>query len=406
MSLKLKINTKDWFLYMILIPFLYPRGFSEYIPVYKTFFTLWLYGAMIGISLMVLFEISNRAVSIRTYNCWLTLYFAVMIFLTLLIRKSFNAGLQKMFATPALCVLCAIYLKKNPKALIKCLNNLLTIIFLLNFTIFNPLLWEQYFSPIENHITFLGHVQINTQLGVVGIFFACLGYCLNINSKKEMNFQVILSVITMILSFTNAAYMALILLIMFWLFEKFGIKKSFISKAQIYACLYILINACLFIFITYKGISLSIAGFSLNGRGHIWREALNTFFKNPIHGYGVHGVLIKVFWSAWTGNGQGMNYMHNQILQVLNDGGVMLFIPYIFMIFSCIKNLNKIQSKKLQFWLSVCMIIMLFVMTFESVMDYFYVFFVFMTVSYLPEIQTKVPCMAAKINYGSYKKEL
>lgn len=396
MSLKLRIDPKGWLLYIILIPFLYPRGFSEYISVYKIFFTLWLYGAIVCVFLIAIFEISNYTVSLKPYNFWLTLYFLVMAFLTLLIRKSFNGGLQKTFATPALCILCAIYLKKNPKIFIKCLNNLLIIVFLLNLTIFNPLLWKEYFAPAENHITFLGHVQINAQLGTVGIFFACLSYYLNIANRKKMILQVIVSIITMIMSFTNASYIALILLIVFWLFEKSGIRKVIIFKTQIYVYLYILVNIFLFMFITYKGLSLSIAGFSLNGRGHIWREALNSFFRNPIHGYGVHGVLIKVFWSAWTGNGQGMNYMHNQILQVLNDGGSMLFIPYIFMIFSCIKNLNKIQSKKLQFWLSGCMIIMLFVMTFESVMDYFYVFFVFMAVSYLPEIQRKAMYTEAK----------
>ena len=81
-----------------------------------------------------------------------------------------------------------------------------------------------------------------------------------------------------------------------------------------------------------------------------------------------------------------MNYMHNQILQVLNDGGVILFIPYIFMIVSGIKNLNRLEKGQLQFWSMICMVITLFVMTFESAMEYFYVFLVFMAISYLPEI--------------------
>lgn len=386
MSLKLKIDLKGWFLYVILIPFLYPRGFSEYIPAYKTFFTLWLYGAMICVFMTIIFEISNYRISLKPYNCWLILYFVIMILLTLLVQKSFNEGLQKMFATPALCILSAIYLRKEPKCFIRCVNNLLTVIFLLNLTIFSPIFWSQYFAPITNHITFLGHVQISTQLGIAGIFFAYLNYNLYSRSKKRLIFNIVLSVVTMISSFTSAAYISVIALTILWLIRKLKIQLKIISKTQVCVYVYFLFNLFLFWFITYKGVSLSVAGFSLNGRGHIWREALNSFLRNPVRGYGVHGVLIKVFWSAWTGDGQGMNYMHNQILQVLNDGGVILFIPYIFMIVSGIKNLNRLEKGQLRFWSMICMVITLFVMTFESAMEYFYVFLVFMAISYLPEI--------------------
>ena len=57
MEIKLTIKKYDILLYLILIPFLYPRGFQEYIGTYKMFFTGWLYLAIILI--VVVFVLSK-----------------------------------------------------------------------------------------------------------------------------------------------------------------------------------------------------------------------------------------------------------------------------------------------------------------------------------------------------------
>ena len=385
--MKLKFNVHNWILYIILTPFLYPRGFSEYIPAYKSFFTFWLYGAVVYIFLLFLFGISQCKVSKKISNLWILLYFTVMIVLTFIIRGSFSEGLQKLFATPALCVFCALYLKRSPKRFIRSVNNLLIILFLLNLFIFNPIFWKLYFSPITNHITFFGHVQISAQLGTLGVFFAYLDYELCSGNRKRLSIQILLSVVTMISSFTSAAYIVCIFLIIFWLLMKTQFQKIYRFKGQIYLIIYILINLFFFWFINCKGTSFSFVGFSLNGRGFIWYEAIKSFLNSPIYGYGVHGVLIKVFWSFWVGDGQGMNYMHNQILQILNDGGIILFIIFVFMLYSVIKNLDVLRNRKLRCWSVASVLLMLFIMIIETVMEYFYMFFILMTVTYLPDIQ-------------------
>lgn len=386
LTFKITVNVKNWFLYIILIPFLYPRGFDEYIPAYKNFFTLWLLVAIICIFILFLFELSKGIISEKPYFYWCMLYFFVMFIITFTIKQSFTGGLKKVFAIPSLCILCVIYFKKNPKMLIKSINNLLILIFLLNTTIFNPLLWKEYFEPITNHMTFLGHVQVGAQIGLIGILFAYLEYYFYPGNKKRIFLQVMLSAISMAISFTSAAYIALIILLVFYFLRKSKFQRIFMFKGQVYALVYFFINILLFIFIFNYGTSLTLLGFSLNGRGFIWREALNSFSNSPVYGYGVNGILIKVFWSYWTGDGQGMNYMHNQILQVLNDGGIILFIFFTLMIFSGLKNFNKLQISGLKFWSVVCMVIMLFIMTFESTMEYSYVFFMFAAFAYLPDI--------------------
>ena len=51
-----KVNLHDVIGYLIIIPFLNPRGFYEVLPIYKTLMTGWMYLAL----LMVLFEIFTQ----------------------------------------------------------------------------------------------------------------------------------------------------------------------------------------------------------------------------------------------------------------------------------------------------------------------------------------------------------
>ena len=100
--------------------------------------------------------------------------------------------------------------------------------------------------------------------------------------------------------------------------------------------------------ITKLGPVLNIGNLSLNGRGFIWEKAIESFLKSPIWGYGVHGTLIQVFWSKWSGDGSGMNYMHNQLLQVANDGGLILLVLYVLMIYAVMDSIDKIPNKRIK----------------------------------------------------------
>lgn len=383
MKICLKANGNNFILYFLLIPFLYPKGMGVYFPEYKIFFTSWLYVSLVVIYLLIFYEVLKMKLLSTKYIYVVLMYFVIMFVLTLTIRHTFVDGLQKIFATPALCLLSGLYLKRTPVRYIVVMNNILRILFFLNITFFSPLFWSQ-FAPISNHLTFLGHVQIGAQLGTVGVFFAYLEYILCNQPKRKFITQVVLSIITMLTSFTSAAYISIILLILFWILDKLKIKKIFVFKGQTYLIYYLVLNVILFMVILSGRISFEFLGFSLNGRGFIWKEALNSFFASPIYGYGVQGVLIKVFWSVWVEDGAGMNYMHNQILQVLNDGGLLLLVPYILMLYYSVKSLNQIEKHRVKFWITICTIIMLINLTFESSFEYFYAFLMFTAIAYLP----------------------
>lgn len=388
-----RLKYKNIILIFLLIPFLCPRGFLEYFSFYKLFFSAWLY-LSVGIIYMVVIAkiLTLKKIKANNFVSAMILYFSIIVIITFLVRQSFSGALQKLFATPALCILSVYYLKKNPSQIIKYTNNILIIIFTLNSTIFSPLVWPTYFRPTTNHILFIGHVQTAVQIGMLAILTAYIEYEVYNGKKRKYVLLMILSCITMLMSFTSAAYIALILLLLFKILSSFKIYGPIALEGRFYLYLYLFFNFILF-FIIYAGkSSLEIAGFSLNGRGFIWAKAIESFFKSPIYGYGANGVLIKVFWSYWVGDGQGMNYMHNQILQILNDGGIILFVAFIYMLYIAMSTIDKLKDRKIRFHVSTFIAIILIVMTFESVMEYFYFSYILCIVAYLPRLAQEQRC--------------
>lgn len=159
-----------------------------------------------------------------------------------------------------------------------------------------------------------------------------------------------------------------VLLIYTLLYEKIQLKW----KGKKYVTLYVVMNVLLFFVIAKLGLALNIGGLSLNGRGFIWEKAIENFLKSPIWGYGVHGTLIQVFWSKWNGDGSGMNYMHNQLLQVANDGGLILLVLYVLMIYTVMDSIDRIPNKRIQKRCVGFMLAVLVVMSFESGLEYVY----------------------------------
>ena len=217
-----RLKYKNIILIFLLIPFLCPRGFLEYFSFYKLFLTAWLY-LSVGIIYIVAIAklLTLKKIKINSFVGSMILYFSIIIIITFLVRQSFSGALQKLFATPALCIFSVYYLKKNPLQIIKYTNNILIIIFVLNSTIFSPLVWPTYFRPISNHLLFIGHVQTAVQIGMLAILTAYIEYEVYNGNKKKYVLLMILSYINMLMSFTSAAYISIILLLLFKILGNF-----------------------------------------------------------------------------------------------------------------------------------------------------------------------------------------
>lgn len=378
--MKIKLKTRDILLYLFLIPFLHPRGFDEYFGWYKNFFTIWMYLAMaIGI---FYFVYSVFGLRMRYPKCILAmmLYFGLMAIITLCKMGSFNGGLQKIFAAPVLCMLCAFFAETNGERLIEVLENILFVVFGLNIIVFNPGLFNHYFSARDEQLRllFIGHVQIAAQLGLLGLYVACLSSNIKGKAMFRSKLLIVFSAFTMLMSFTSASMIVLVILFIGGLYIRLSRTGKLLKHdSRFYVVGYFLLDAILMLYLYTNGWLFQLFGLNINGRGYIWEQVYNKFSESPWVGYGVKGVLVKVFWSIWVGDGQGMNYTHNQIFQVLLDGGIILFLSFGLFLFTFTKCMKKnLEDKTLKFS-NVCLIGMLFVMIFESVFEYHYVILLF-----------------------------
>lgn len=207
-----KIDLRSLLCYFVMIPFLHPRGFDEYSLMYKNFFTAWLYASLAIIVTLYIADFAKRNVRYKKSLIYMLCYYILSIIITFTLQHGLGAGLQKMIAAPALCLVCAYYLTHHTQIFLDCICNLLIIVLGLTVVIFNPFFFGQYFCD-EIHLMFIGHVQIAAQLGLLGIFLTYLLNRIHGGWSFRTSSLLVFSVGTMLMSLTSSSFLSLFVLI-------------------------------------------------------------------------------------------------------------------------------------------------------------------------------------------------
>ena len=376
--MKIKYNPQNLKWYLILIPFLYPRGFSEYFILCKQIMTCWLYIAIAGIAIYFVFRLGTGRIKINSVFASVLLYFGVMLIETLLMQGGVNEGLQKVFATPALFMFFLTAFQYQPANIMVSMANILLIDNFLNCTIFCPPMLEKIMG--ENYITnicFIGHVQMCAQIGVLGIAVAYLvqkyGY------KKRAIVLYTLSLGTMVFSGAIASYIAFGIILIAYIFYNWG-GRYILAKPS---------PKLIFLFGTaLQAVMIPIVIFyriDFGARYYVWIDAVRQLASHYLTGFGVYGVLIHTFWMEWTGD-LGMNYAHNEVLQILLDGGIILFCCYFVMCFSLIKRYSLAVDRKTRYWFNCFLILYMAVGVTDSVTEYNYYYIFLLLMLFLPKL--------------------
>lgn len=376
------INKKNIIWYFALVPFLFPKGFSEYFYGYKKFGVFILGIAIVIILTRELFivSLSNWMIKLYVPLVMILLYHITLLVITLAKQGTITEGLQKIFAVPVICLLLTEGGRRRLFNIIDVTCNILIVEFLLNLLVFNQWLFPTYFL-VDRHITFIGHVQVSAEIGILGLLIAYAELKYRVYKAKPI-VLIILSFITMIYSRTVASYVSIILIVIFLLLENILLVKSFIVK-------HVKLITVIFIVLTVMWINIdNIPVFSrfhssivhyTSGRTFIWDKGIELFREKPFWGYGAYGALIKPFWVQYTNGGIGFNYAHNTILQLLLDGGIVLTIIFIIMLFVYLYYVDKfINDCNTKYIIYVLFITFLFVGQFESITEYYY-FYMFLS---------------------------
>ena len=352
----MKISLLTLYYLFVEIAFLFPRGYGEYSEIYHLIMTLLVWSAVMLITITEIPKIIKHSKRVSSNSKMIAVYFLMAIIITIVLQKGMQSGLQQMIATPIFCVFLIQNIKKHPQ---KLLDTLATV-FIMNLSL-NIVITRIAFVP-NSHIIFLGHVQMVSQYGLAALVVSVLYYMTYKDKKIKMCGLVLLTVFTMLTTDADSAVFSALIIIIGFIVYKFKLYRVFFFKTEIYMFGMIAMNIAI-VYLTAVNRTI-IPGLDFSGRRFVWQDALLNIKAHPIFGYGIDGILLHTFWTEWSGG--GFNYAHNQILQNLLDGGVMLTISFWIMIFAFIKPAKKIPKVKYRVFVNSSIIALLFVMIFDS----------------------------------------
>ena len=364
-----RIRIIDIWFFFVLLSFLHPKGFSEISPIYNSFFTSCVWLSTITIFFQLLFRILVGKLHIKKIFSPIVIYFIAAYIITYVQRDLIESGLQQLIATPALCLFLSLNFERNWKSIIHIINNLLIIFFIINLLT----LWNVFSGTF--HQIFLGHVQVVPQFGLLAFFFANLEIILEDKKKIKDIVLILLAIVTMLFGDVLLAIITLVIMLLIWIVYKWRIYQMFSLSSMWYIIVMFFINMLLLnIVSSYNNIlQRVITDYTLSGRMFIWRNAIEIIKQQPWLGYGIAGVQIQTFWSM------GMNYAHNQIIQNLIDGGVVLLFSFWMMILSYGKFITKLQDVRVKVLSNATLIAFLSIMLTEAVTIYVY-FYLFLSI--------------------------
>lgn len=381
----LNITTKsELYIYAVIFAILCPRGPIELSSAYKYVFTLFTWGivALIWLRFFMRFPVNKHTVNKEYLPA--VLYFVFAIIISLAVKRSVSGGLQQLFAYPTFFLFICEEMRRNSKTVIKAFAGILTVLLAMNFPL-TPII----FRRVLYHITFLGHVQMISQFGVLAIFIAVIGFMSDVLSRRKACLLAALTFLNMMTTDASSAVLSAVIIVAVLIVYIFKLYNLFCFKSQIYVGIMVAFSFFIIVAACKSWLVGMVPDYTFSGRSYIWREVFQRFSESPIYGYGIEGILIKPF---WVGPNGGFNYAHNQIMQNILDGGVILFTLFWAMILSLAQSINKMKNKILVIVSNAALICTLFMMVFDSVSLYCYsyvLFAIIMNSEFLFDSETK-----------------
>ena len=348
--------------YLVLVPILAPRGLEVYIQGYKSIITFF---ALLSLGL-VLFDSMIRfraCAKILPYPVGFLVYFVLAFLLTLFSPDGISAGLQALFYYPAAFFYIIGLDEQGYREYSVAAAHILLVLFLCQI-----LLGPSLFSSIY-HRAFLGHIQVFSQYGMLAAFLVAQLLLKKWGSKLLPIALLISGAICMITVEADSAHLALAVLVVGLLLLTVVPTLVHLNLRFVTVLGFCISALTVWLTITSRSPLINTGlDWTFNGRLFVWESANALISNSPWVGYGVENTVISTFWS------EGMTYAHNQLMQCLVDGGVILLLAMIWMLLSVCRYIKQIDNLNLK---RVCIAIycsLLFISIFDSFTLYGYSF--------------------------------
>lgn len=353
-------------MFYFILAFIFYAGSSEFIrlnSIFRNFFDVFY--------LIVCIFYFIKAVTkkrINTYIWTVFLFYICQGISTLMGVKSFSYihyMLQAMAAT--FFVNDGMY--ENPKCLIEKLRDAALLILIINILC---LMVKPYgfFGSGNTAFYFLGFRIAFTPYAFVAVVFSFIDdmYKKCAVISKITIFTIALSVFTVVIKTVSTGMVCVTLFTLVVLSYK-QIPKRLVNIWLVY-----IVYTVFFLGVVVFGIQTNWKPLAFiltdvlqkdvtfNNRTYIWASAIKHFLANPIWGYGINpkgGIYVNfVYQSKYT-------TAHNQILNILCDGGIVSLISFITIFINMGYNIRCIYDKKKSVIATFSIMFMLFIMITE-----------------------------------------
>lgn len=375
-----KFTKRELIYFLILFPFLKPESFAQISFLDNIFDFL----RIISSVFMIYMIIKDKTFS-KFFLSIIT--FEVILLLITFFKVGFNyIPIIKAVSIVLLCGYIETILKRDKNECLNVLNfgfgvlvfaNLITMLLYKNgmYLKVNP---DGIWSTADNWL--LGFKNNLAMVLLPSLLISGI-YSYWKYNKLSISFSVTAFAICLSLFLSRSSTMIIIgfLIIMYILFEKFILKYS---KKIFNIKNYLILNITFFIGIVILRMQNIFSFFitnilnesiTFNNRVYVWDNALKWIFKSPIFGYGFENSLVKI---QKFGASTFIN-AHNQILEIMYQGGIILFISFLYFVYLVISKLLQFNSK-ISIWISFIMFLLFIIFQFEVYFTSPFVFLIFL----------------------------
>lgn len=339
----ININTIIYFL--LLVPFFKPTCISFLYPKINIIYKLLQIISCLAILLLFL-----KKMRISKFIIYISLFQLIILVATFLNDGDIKTVIFDTIQVIATAIIIEIGLQNKKNSLIKSLLFIYEILLTINLITIFLYPNGMYVHPISHFRTnwFLGHDNNHIVYILSGIMVSFIySYIEGKKVKARTIYLLIISIISIIVRKSATSIIGLSLLLLYVIFKKY-IDRIKIANIYTYIITSFVVSISIVIFriqniFKYIIVDILHKDITFTGRTYIWDMVLKYIESKPILGYGYEDGLIRQAKYKYI----GAVHTHNQLLEIIYQGGSIALLVFIFIIVLIAKELYEYKDNKI-----------------------------------------------------------
>lgn len=310
---------------------------------------------------------------------WIFIYELILVISSVINQADIVTSIKDLIKIISFCMIVDYGMKRDLKSFMFSLMNLLELHIYINFL--SILIYKDglYVSNLTGYTAnyFLGYDNLHILYILPALLISKVySYLYKNNRSIRTLLLIIISLISIIVRWSATGLVGIVLFMIYIIFAKWICNRKFFKVYN-----YIIANICLFFAIIifrlqnafeYIIVDVLKKDLTFTNRTYIWDYILDFIKKKPFIGYGVEEQLVKlnktrIYKSL---------HAHNQILEILYQGGFLLLISFAFIIYNISKKINECKNRYIK-GLFAWVILTYFIMMLTEAYSFELIFFVF-----------------------------